>query len=169
MPVLATVQRIERELRSQGFEVGATLNLSRQTGPARRTPGAMNQIQREEPAGQQQGQIGDARLLVFHHPEITRQVLQQEPMAVINVPSAILVYEQSEGQTMVVYRDPEEALESDFDAQASDLGNKLRQAIDSALREETASAAERQRQQQQQQQQEQGQQPAAESTGERGT
>ena len=52
--------------------------------------------------------LDDAPLVIFGNPKIGTPAMQADPLAGLYLPMKVLVYEDSDGQTWLVYEDPAE-------------------------------------------------------------
>ena len=76
-------------------------------------------------------------LLIFGNPQLGSLVMQDNPLAGLYLPTKVLVYEDADGQTWLVYEEPEEMLDGlDLPEDAEYL-----QKMDAALKNLTTEAA----------------------------
>ncbi len=98
-------------------------------------------VARVDHAGAAQGvdmELAPTQVLIFGNPVIGTPAMQDNPLAGLFLPLRVLAYEDAEGQTWLVYEDPEEMLE-DLDGVSEDADYIQKMA--GALRNLTTQAA----------------------------
>ncbi len=83
-------------------------------------------------------ELSPTQVLIFGNPNVGTQAMQDDPRAGLFLPMKVLVYEDSDGQTWLVYQDPEEM----FDDLDIDEDAKYITTMTGALDKLTATAAE---------------------------
>lgn len=83
-------------------------------------------------------ELSPTQVLIFGNPNVGTQAMQDDPRAGLFLPMKVLVYEDSDGQTWLVYQDPEEM----FDDLDIDDDAKYITTMTGALDKLTATAAE---------------------------
>ena len=73
--------------------------------------------------------MNEAKLLIFGNPKLGTRIMQRDITAAIDLPMKVLVYKNSEGQTIIEYKDPKN-LEKSYQLEDCVVLPKLSGALD---------------------------------------